>query len=112
VTITLFGTVITMAACIMVIMALVRQHKSTLKNSTRMITWISFVYLCLNIFIGYIFFFVVIFRNPERSQNQWELIKAMSQMSPEDSSMVMGIYIFSICSSLILGLSGLIISRR
>ncbi|MCP4371724.1 MAG: hypothetical protein GY797_26940 [Deltaproteobacteria bacterium] len=112
VAITLFGTIITMAACVMVIMALVRQHKSTLKSSMRMITWISFAYLCLNIFIGYIFSFVVIFRNPEISHNQWELVKGVSQMSPEDSSMMMGIYIFSICSSLILGLSGLIISRR
>ena len=112
VTITLFGTIISMAACVMVIMALVRQHKSTLKRSMRMITWISFAYLCVSIFIGYIFYFVVIFRNPEISHNQWELIKAMSQMSPGESSMLMGIYIFSICSSLTLGLSGLVISRK
>ena len=112
VTITLFGTIISMAACVLVIMALVRQHGSNLKSSLRMITWAAFVYLCINIFIGYIFYFVVIFRNPKTSHNQWELIKAMSQMSPWDSYMMMGIYIFSICSSLIIGLSGLIISRR
>ena len=110
--ITLFGTTISMAACVLVIMALVRQHESNLISSIRMITWTAFVYLCINIFIGYIFYFIVIFRNPEMSHNQWELIKAMSQMSPWDNSMMMGIYIFSICSSLILGLSGLIISRR
>jgi hypothetical protein len=112
VTITLFGTIISMATCVVVIMALVRQHKSNLKNSVRIMTWIAFAYLCINIFVGYIFYFVVIFRNPEMSHNQWELIKAMSRMSPGDSSMMMGIYIFSICSSLVLGLSGLIISRK
>ena len=112
VTITLFGTIISMAACVLVIMALVRQHGSNLKSSLRMITWAALGYLCINIFIGYIFYFVIIFRNPKMSHNQWELIKAMSQMSPWDSYMMMGIYIFSICSSLIIGLSGLIISRR
>ncbi|OQY02850.1 MAG: hypothetical protein B6I22_12800 [Desulfobacteraceae bacterium 4572_123] len=112
VAITLFGTTISMAACVLVIMALVRQHGINLKSSIRMITWTAFVYLCINMFIGYIYYFVVIFRNPKMSHNQWELIKAMSQMSPWDSSMMMGVYIFSICSSLIIGLSGLIISRR
>ncbi|MDY6791708.1 MAG: hypothetical protein SWH54_10625 [Thermodesulfobacteriota bacterium] len=112
VTITLMETIIAMAACIMVIMALVRQHRSNLKSSMRMITWAAFSYLCLNIVIGYIFYFVVIFRHPEMSHSQWELIKAMSRMSPGDSFMLMAFYIFSICSSLILGLSGLIISRR
>jgi hypothetical protein len=112
VTITLFGTIIFMAACVLVIIALVRQHGSNLKSFPRMITWTAFVYLCINMLIGYIFYFVVIFRNPKISHNQWELIKAMSQMSPWDSPMMMGAFIFSICSSLILGLSGLIISRR
>ena len=112
VTITLFGTIISMAACVLVIIALVRQHGSNIKSSMRMITWTALGYLCINMFIGYIFYFVVIFRNPEMSHNQWELIKAMSQMSPWDSPMIMGVFIFSICSSLIIGLSGLIISRR
>ena len=112
VTITLFGTIISMAACVLVIIALVRQHGSNLKSSMHMITWVALGYLCINMFIGYIFYFVVIFRNPEMSHNQWELIKAISQMSPWDSPKIMGIFIFSICSSLVVGLSGLIISRR
>ena len=112
VTITLFGTIISMAACILVIIALVRQHGSNLKSSLCMITWAALGYLCINMFTGYIFYFVVIFRNPKMSQNQWELINAMSQISPWDSSIMMGIFIFSICSALIIGLPGLIISRR
>ena len=112
VTITFFGIIISIAACVLAIMALVRQHGSNLKSSMRMITWTAFVCLCINMFIGYIFYFVVVFRNPKISHNQWELIKTISQMSPGDSPMMMGIYIFSICSFLILGLSGLIISRR
>jgi len=112
VTITLFGSIISMAACVLVIMALVRQHRSNLENSMRIITWVAFAYLGINILLGYILYFVVVFRNPEMSHNQWEMIKAISQMSPNDSSMMMGFYIFSICSSLMLGLSGLIASRR
>jgi hypothetical protein len=112
VTITLFGTIISMAACVLVIIAIVRQHGSNLKSSLRMTTWTALVYLCINIFIGYIFYFVVAFRNPKMSHNQWELIKAMSQMSPGDSPLILGVFIFAICSSLIIGLSGLIISRR
>jgi hypothetical protein len=112
VTITLFGTIISMVACVMVIIALVGQHGRNLKSSLRIITWIALVYLCINMFIGYVFYFVVIFRNPKMSHNQWELIKAMSQMLPGDSPMMMGVFIFSIFSSLIIGLSGLIISRR
>jgi len=112
VTITLFGAVISMAACVLVIMALVRQHGNNLKSSLHMITWTALGYLCINMFIGYIFYFVVAFRTPKMSHNQWELIKTMSQILPGDSPMMMGVFIFSICSSLILGLSGLIISRR
>lgn len=110
--ITLVGSIISMTACVTVIMALVRQHGNNLKKSLRMITWTALVYLCINLFVGYIFYFVVVFRNPKISHNQWEIIKAMSQMSPGDSPIMMGVYIFSICSSLIIGLSGLIISMR
>ena len=112
VTITLLGTGISMAACVLVIMAVVRQYKSNLKSSLRIITWAAFAYLCVTIVLGYILYFVVAFRNPAMSHNQWEMIKALSQMSPDDSSMMMGFYLFSICSSSMLGISGLFASRK
>lgn len=109
---TVFENTLFMVACILVIIALVRQHDGNLKSSLRVVTWTTFGYLCLSMLTGYIIYFIIAFREPGMARNQWEMIKALSQISPMDSPMMMGIFIFSVCGSLIIGLSGLIITRR
>lgn len=96
----------------LVIIALVKQHQSDMNGALRALTWITLGYVCLGFVIGYVLYSIIAFKNPDIMNNQWEMIKAISAMSPWDNPFMMSIYIFFICSSLILGISGLILLNK
>jgi hypothetical protein len=108
VAVTLLSSAITMATGVFVIIALVKQHDSDMKDSVRAITWTTLGFVCIDFFLSYILFFVTMVKHPEAVRNQWELFKAFSTLSPMDSPWLMGIAVFSVVCSFTLGVSGLI----
>ncbi|MBW1705088.1 MAG: hypothetical protein JRJ86_07960 [Deltaproteobacteria bacterium] len=111
VALTLLSSAITMATGVFMIIALVKQHDSDMKDSVRAITWTTLGFVCLDFFLSYILFFVTAVKHPEAIRNQWELFKAFSSLSPMDSPWLMGITVFSVVCSFILGISGLILLK-
>jgi hypothetical protein len=108
VAVTLLSSVITMVTGVFVIIALVKQHESDMKDSVRAITWTSLGFVCIDFFLNYILFFVTMVKHPEAVHSQWELFKAFSKLSPMDSPWLMGIAVFSVVCSFTLGVFGLI----
>lgn len=111
VAVTLLSSVITMATGVFVIIALVKQHDSDMKDSVRAITWTTLGFVCFDFFLGYILFFVTMVKHPEAVRNQWKLFKAFSALSPLDSPWLMGISVFSVVCSFALGIPGLILLK-
>ena len=110
--ITLSSTGISMGAIICVIVALIKQHGSDMKTAIRAITWGVLGYVILGFFVGYIIHFIIAIKNPGIMHNQWNMIKIISALSPSNHPWLMGLYIFSICASFALGISGLILLRK
>ncbi|MDY7037755.1 MAG: hypothetical protein SV375_16525 [Thermodesulfobacteriota bacterium] len=110
--ITLASTGISMGTGICVIIALVKQHGSDMKTAIRSITWGVLGYVILAFFVSYIIHFIIAIKNPGIMHNQWDMIKKISALSPSNHPWLMGLYIFSICVSFTLGISGLILLRK
>jgi len=112
VAITLLQTVISMAAGVFVIMGLVKQYQAHASYAVRTVTWTTLGYLAVDFFLSYVTYFVIVIRSPKIRNNQWELLKALSELSPLESPWLMGLYIFSIAGCLILGSSGLYLLQK
>lgn len=108
----LIMSVIGMATVAVMIIALVRQHESDIYNALRLTTWAILPFMVIEMISGYVIAVIVVLKNPAVANNQLEMVKAISEMSPFDSSWHFGIYLFSICVSFLLGIAGLILVRR
>jgi hypothetical protein len=108
---TLLSTTCSLLMGICVIVALVKQHESNLKRSLKAITWTTLGYVCVSFFAGYIASVVLTFKHPEIWQSQWELFRVISNTSPWESPLLMGVNIFALCGAAILGLPGLIMLK-
>jgi len=109
---TLLSTVTGFSIGIFVIIALVRQHNSDLPGSLRIITWTTLGYVCVAFGMGYIVGMVFALKNPSLAYNQWELIKAISRLSPWDNSLMLSYNILVLGGAFSLGIPGLIIHRQ
>jgi hypothetical protein len=98
-----------------VIVALIKQNNTNIGYSLRRLTWIAFGYFCLFCFVGYVEYTVLVFKvtikEPGNMINHWQVIKALFNLSPFDNPLIMAIYIFYICCSFGLGISGFFLLR-
>lgn len=91
------------------ITALIKQHESFLSKGLKVTTWAALAYIAFTYISSYTFYFVfVAFKKPELLNNQWEIFKYASSLSPFDNSLLMGFYMFSIVSLFLVGSIGLI----
>ena len=97
---------------ILVIVALIKQHNSTLGGSLKAITWACLGFICINFVAGYIISIVFAMENPGVVYNQWEMFKSMSLLSPWESPLKLSFDIFTICGALLLGIPGLFMLYR
>ena len=104
---TLLGSVVGICMAIFVIVALVKQHDSDMKGSLRTLTWVTLGFVGISFATGYIFGMMFALKQPGIMYNQWEMLKAISEISPWESSFMLGINIFVICGALFLGIPGL-----
>jgi hypothetical protein len=92
---------------IFVIIALVKQHDSDMMPFLRTLTWVTLGFVGITFATGYIFGMMFALKQPGIMYNQWEMLKSMSEISPWESSFMLGINIFMICGALFLGFPGL-----
>jgi hypothetical protein len=109
---TIIGSITILGMGILVIVALVKQHHSTLGGALRAITWACLGFICINFVAGYIISIVFAMENPGVVYNQWEMFKSMSLLSPWESPLKMSFDIFTISGALILGIPGLFMLYR
>lgn len=112
VAITLMDAAIVIGATVLAITALVKQHESDITRGLKTTTWITLGYVCFQFVIGYVVFFVIIIKDPKIMSNQWEMIKRFSALTPNDNPWLIGIYFFSICCGLALGVFGLTLLKK
>lgn len=106
------GTAVSMLLAICVIVALVKQHESNLKQSLRKITWAALGYVCFSFVAGYVVTMTVTFQHPEIWQNQWEMFKMLSSISPWESPLLMTVNTIALCAALIISIPGFLMLKN
>ena len=109
---TILSSVASLSIGIFVIISLVRQHNTNLPGSLRTITWASLGFVGVMYVMGYVVFMVFAFKNPAIAYNQWEVAKAISNLSPWDSPLKLSYNILVLGGAFFLGIPGLIIHQR
>ena len=112
VVLTIISTVASLVMGIFVIVALVKQHDSSMSGSLKAITWASLGFICINFVAGYVISIVFAMQNPGIIYNQWEVFKSMSLLSPWESPLKLSFDIFTLCGVLFLGIPGLYMLYR
>ena len=97
---------------IFVVVALVKQHDSSIGGPLKAITWASLGFVCINFVTGYVASIVLAMQNPGVAYNQWEVLKSMSLLSPWESPLKLSLDIFTLCGALFLGIPGLFMLYR
>jgi len=108
----LFSSLIIMVITMLLIIALVRQTGSDLNRSLKIMTWSTIPCMSLVLISSYMIFIYAAIKNPAISHNQWELIKHFSALAPRDYPLLMAYSVFDLSFSLIIGLTGLILTLR
>ena len=112
VALSLLSTAVSMLMGICVVVALVKQHESNLKQSLRTMTWAALGYVCFSFVAGYVVSITLTFKHPEIWQNQWELFKLLSSISPWESPLLMAVNIIGLSAAAIIGVPGLLMLRN
>jgi hypothetical protein len=105
-------TLLGLGTSVIMVIALVRQYQIRIASNVRVITWVTLGYTCGYLACGYIIFIFLLIKNPTLANNQWELFKTLSALSPLSHPLLTGIGIFTISGALILGISGLFLLKR
>ena len=109
---TLMGSVIMMLLGICVVLALVRQHESNLKQTLRTLTWAALGYVCFSFAVGYMISVGLAFKHPEILRDQWGLLKLFSNTSPWESPLMMTANIIGLSAAAFIGIPGLFILKN
>lgn len=112
VALSLLSTAVSMLMGICVVVALVKQHESNLKQSLRTLTWATLGYVCFSFIAGYVVSLTLTFKHPEIWQNQWELFKLLSSISPSESPLLMGVNIIALSGAIFIGIPGLLMLKN
>lgn len=106
-----FGLTLLYSICI--IIALVKQHESDIPGTVRRVTWASLGFVCVSYLLSYILMMTTLITSmPEKMVTQWDMYRVMLNLSPQDSRLVMGVYVFAATCSLALGALGLVRVKR
>ena len=113
---TAVSSLLTVMYCICIVTALVKQVESDIPDTVRRITWASLGFICVSYFLSYILLVLTVpalmKHRPHSMITQWDMYRAMFDLSPQDSRLVMGVYAFASTCSLVLGALGLVRVKR
>jgi len=108
----LMGSAIMMMLGICVVLALVKQHESDLKQALRTLTWAALGCVCFSFVIGYIISLGLAFKHPEILRNQWELFKLFSSTTPWESPLMMTAHIVDLSGAAFIGIPGIFMLKN
>lgn len=108
---TLLHMAIGLAMTMVAIIAIVKQHDSSMPKSLKAMTWSALIYIAANWIAGYAIYVAALIQHPQllRSGNQWERLKYISSLSVRENSWHMGVYTAVFCFAIGLGISGLLL---
>jgi len=109
---TILGSIAGICLGTCLILALVKQHGSSLPGSVRAITWASLGLVVVKFAVGYVVGIAFVMKNPSIAYNQWEVMKSIASLSPWQSPLKLSHDIMTICGALFLGIPGLVLLRR
>ena len=109
---TFLGGAVMLMMGICVVVALVKQHESTLQHPLRSMTWAALAYVCFSFICSYIISIGLAFKNPDIVHNQWEMIKLISNTTPWDNGLMMTLNVIALSAALGIGLPGLWLLRN
>jgi hypothetical protein len=109
---TILGVLVGAALAIFGIVSVIKQHNSSMKGGLIGAAWSALGYIFVDYIISYFVYIFIAFKNPNVMNNQWELLKIYSEVSPFDSPFLMGFYIFSIVGYFLIGITGLILLKK
>ena len=109
---TLMGSAIMMSLGVCVVLALVKQHESNLKQALRALTWAALGYVCFSFVTAYIISVGLAFKHPEILRNQWELFKLFSSTTPWESPLMMTASIVDLSGAAFIGIPGLFLLKN
>jgi len=110
---TAVSSVVGLIYCLCIVVALVKQYGSDIPGTLRKLTWASLCFIFVSYCLSYILMVTAsMARRPKGFITQWEMYRAMLDLSPRESPFLLGIYLFSAACSLTLGGLGLIWVRR
>ena len=109
---TFLGGAVMLMMGICVVVALVKQHESNLQHPVRTMTWAALAYVCFSFISSYVISMGLAFKNPDIVQNQWEMIKLVSDITPWDSTLMMTLNIIALGAALAIGIPGLWLLRN
>lgn len=110
--ISIVSSALTVVYTIGIIIALVKQYRSDIPRSVQGITWASLGFVCIYFALSYILMFTAVFWSPEAPITQWDIYRAMLDLSPQDSPFLMAVYGFAALCALVLGALGLMGIKR
>ncbi len=108
-------SVLGLTYCMCIIIALTKQYGSDIPRIVRGITWASLGFISVSFLLGYILALVTFMPKPRKelaAMNEWEMYRALLELSPKDSPLVMAVYIFAAVCLFGLGALGLIAVKR
>jgi hypothetical protein len=98
--------VFTIAMVIAVVVALIKQHGTTMGRALRFTPWLTAIYLGVLSFVGVVHQTAYAVQHPEVAANSWELMQTMSMMPPGESAAVFAITLVSALTSGLLAVGG------
>jgi hypothetical protein len=94
---------------ICIIIALAKQHESDVPATVRRVSWVSLGFVCICSFLIYIVMVTALAgHEPQGMMTQWDMYRAMLDLSPQDSPFLTAVYMFSAAGSFTLGALGLV----
>ncbi len=106
--ITLSGSLVSMAAIILAVIALVKQHDMGASGAVPALAWGAAGYLSADMVMGYVMYVYAMVEQPVNMGSQWRVITAFSRMSPADHPLLAGYFAFAVIGAFGLGAAGLL----
>lgn len=104
---------LTSAYAIGIVIALAKQHGSDIPGPVRSITWASLGFVFVSYFLSYVIMVTMLMTHRSKEMvNEWDLFRAMLNLSPGESPLIMAVYGFSAACSLALGGLGLVRMKK
>lgn len=102
----------TLAAVICVVVALVKQFEVKTAKGIQTLTWVSMVFLCIEMVMGYGLYMYILFTHMNAAYNQWEAFRVFAALSPTEKPIIFAGLAFSAVGGLLLGMIGLFLIMK